>query len=1310
VKRSVFARKHTAVCISILSFVVLLVALPLFGSAIAVTIQLQNDNDAASGYTSNARSCYVAGSVLEAAAHQYPLRVLSVDFSLYQFTGADPSAQVRAVVYSIGADGAPDVLLARSDPVEITTFYPDWVSISFTHTLLYVPHAGSFLVGLEYVDGTDGTTPSFLMDSSTSIPANRNFYSSTCGDSWTEHYDWWVDPSNAGYNMIRATVETNASLPAGYIDRGAFGGIGKQHALARTTDGRVHLVYEDQKGEHLYHTWSSDDGQNWQPFPPSIVAASEKLEMALASGLTETLHMIQGPWDGQEAYYQRYDGNDWESPAQVGDWAYGRNVAVDSQGHVHVVWSNNNIWYTRFDGVTWSSPTAIASGAWHPAIAVGPGDGLHVAYNDNLYCCDNTGVEVRYIHSSDGGSTWSEPENVSQDTVWSGGASMAVTPDGAVHLTYIARSSVIEGGLYYRQGQSGQWSAPQIISSGNAGVQTGSTGWDSAAMMADAENNVFVVFRYMNTGGHWDICLRIRDWQGWSPVMNLTNNAEFDSEKPNAVYGIVPSERGLDVAWNTAGNVIYRYIPRHQLPINPTPTPPPTATPSPGDYYVRVVDENGTSVDGARVYHNGVLVTDGDGQPILTSYGGVLNFPYLQPGDTLAALALQDQAPTARDAHDGDPDPRYPNQDWAYRVYLTSMDVDGAGSVSTYVVPDPSAGEHRLVVKRTNPLVLYNMLVSVEWDATVTYTNQISQALVSASDYLYDITDGQMAFGQAAIYDNGAHWADADIQVSTKNTVRPHAYVGGITSEDTSHVIRVGRYWNGYTGNQGPWNEPDGYRTLGHEFGHYGLFLYDEYFTYVFDAYGNLVKEVPTYCTGPENRNPATDATNASAMDHQYTSSELSMRGVTGLWSGLCESTAQWQLNGESPWETLTRIYTDTAASPRWQFTTPADRGSVLAGPAGLSRVLSGLPYVQVTQQGASTPPRRLTVYHPSGGGYWGAIVALYKQDGRVIGQGFTDSNGQLDVYGAVEGDTLRAASFDGGLSGSTAIGTEVVLNLPLAPIVSMDAMASSGSIPHMQVRAEPSLDPGQIDLLVSLAGFGPSADPVLVVTEPGGEVGYAPTLSYSPGAGTYEGGISFSATERGLGYVRAVGEVGGARVRLQSTYSLQRVGNERSQDIHSTDGNLSLHLDASSLPGSEAYFVIVPPGAVPGPLPEGLVLIGDLYDVTASGALVTLDKPAILKLHYDQALVNTESAPEGLGIYRWDPVSETWQAVAGTLDEEQKAIVAPVTTLGAYTLLAPPGPWMGSRQDQVFLPLVLADSVLDTKGLPGSRYKRPYP
>ena len=115
-----------------------------------------------------------------------------------------------------------------------------------------------------------------------------------------------------------------------------------------------------------------------------------------------------------------------------------------------------------------------------------------------------------------------------------------------------------------------------------------------------------------------------------------------------------------------------------------------------------------------------------------------------------------------------------------------------------------------------------------------------------------------------------------------------------------------------------------------------------------------------------------------------------------------------------------------------------------------------------------------------------------------------------------------------------------------------------------------------------------------------------------------------------------------------------------------------------------------MPPGAVPGPLPPGLVLIGDPYDVTASGALVTLERPAVLKLRYDRSLVR--SLPEGLGIYRWNPVSEAWQAVPGEIDKQQKAIVAPVTTLGTYALLSPPGSWMDQLPNAIFLPIILRD------------------
>jgi hypothetical protein len=699
--------------------------------------------------------------------------------------------------------------------------------------------------------------------------------------------------------------------------------------------------------------------------------------------------------------------------------------------------------------------------------------------------------------------------------------------------------------------------------------------------------------------------------------------------------------------------------------------------------YIRVVDEQGAPLPGAWIYRNGQLITDTSGTPLATNGIGILLVNGLDPNDRLVALAPRHKQSTVRDAHG------LPGQAWAFRTNVTNAHLDDQGNITVVQSHDPTSGEYLLTTAKDNVLVTFNLVISIEWDATDDYMDEIKRAVQYASDYLYDLTDGQMTFGQVTIYDEGINWADADIQISTKNIVRPHAYIGGIISADKSHVIRLGRGWDGNSGNEGPWDQPDGYRTLAHEFSHYAFHLYDEYFAYIFDQNGNLVGEAPTFCTGPENRNPANDATNASAMDWQYSSSELSARSVLGLWSPLCEETAQWQINGESTWETLAKKYADTNSSPRWQLKTPAGRGAIMAGPAGLTNYVS--PTVTIHNSGAAGPPRPLTVYDHEAKPYRGAIVALYKLDGRVIGQGFTDPQGQLEIYGAEEGDRLRAAAFDGGLAGSVIVSTADSLTLTLAPVTGLMVQATNG-IPHLQVRAELSPIPNRVDLFISLQNFGSGADPSVFITQPGSEVGFTPNLSYSPTTGAWEGQISFSAVERGMGRVRAVGAVGGSLVRLQSTYRLQQVFNNQRVDVYSDDGNLSLHLEPDSLPGAFAYLAVMPPGAVPGPLPAGLVLVGDAYDVTASGALASLEKPAILTLHYDGALVNSSSTPAGLNIYHWNPISQLWQAVSGKLDEDHKVMIAPITVLGTYALLAPPGPGTGPGSNKILLPIILKD------------------
>jgi hypothetical protein len=691
------------------------------------------------------------------------------------------------------------------------------------------------------------------------------------------------------------------------------------------------------------------------------------------------------------------------------------------------------------------------------------------------------------------------------------------------------------------------------------------------------------------------------------------------------------------------------------------------------EWFAQIVDEQGQPVAGANVIVDGAIVSNQTDTPLTSDRAGLVRLDGLQPGQQLIALSAPIfEQPTSRGEHDG----------WAYRVHTTSLGWSDDGTAQAVIAITP--GRQRLVLRRSNPLVLFNLVVSLEWAASDAELVQFEQALQRASEYLFDISDGQMAFGRVLIGDNAQYWADADIQFLTNNSTRPHAYVGGITSADTSHVIRLGRAWDGITGSQGRWDAQYGYRTIVHEFGHYALGLYDSYFAFRRDANGVLLGQRPARCTGYVKDLATESATNATIMDHQYTSSELAMRGVAGLWAESCEQTAQVQLNDESDWETLLRLYSDTARPPRWIFTSPRERGNVLAGPDWPDLLLPNWPATTIRSSGLFNTVRHLTVRHENGNPQQGAIVALYKQNGDVLSQGLTDAGGQLDVYGAQAGDTLRVATLDGGYQASTQIGTATDIEMPLQPVVQLGQLQTYAVIPHIRIVPSVSPEPGQIALTVQLPGYDPGNMPYVRMTAPNEDT-FTPPLSYSPDLGGYTGEISFSAQAQGTGHIQAVGTGSGGYVNRHSTFRLQQITDDREHEIFSDDGNFWLHLPEGSIPATRANLIVMPPGALPGPLPAGMTIIGEAYDITVSGALTQFDTPALLRFSYDAAQVHARVVPQQQ-IYRWDPTVQQWQALPSNIATERQVVTAPIRTLGVYALLQPT---VSNAPSSVWLPLL---------------------
>jgi hypothetical protein len=152
--------------------------------------------------------------------------------------------------------------------------------------------------------------------------------------------------------------------------------------------------------------------------------------------------------------------------------------------------------------------------------------------------------------------------------------------------------------------------------------------------------------------------------------------------------------------------------------------------------------------------------------------------------------------------------------DWACHCYKV---IDGAAAPAG---AEPIIQEH---------VYLFNIIVALEWQPSERYLRQLKAAFRRASDFLYDVTDGYMAFGQVLF--GGPELMDcADIQIMASNRLLPRSWVSGLVNENKYMPIRMGRAaWHKNNRVSIPWDEPEGYRTLVHEWGHYALELRDEY-------------------------------------------------------------------------------------------------------------------------------------------------------------------------------------------------------------------------------------------------------------------------------------------------------------------------------------------------------------------------------------------------------------------------------------------------------------------------------------------------
>ncbi|MBX0331189.1 VCBS repeat-containing protein [Oscillochloris sp. ZM17-4] len=664
---------------------------------------------------------------------------------------------------------------------------------------------------------------------------------------------------------------------------------------------------------------------------------------------------------------------------------------------------------------------------------------------------------------------------------------------------------------------------------------------------------------------------------------------------------------------------------------------------------------DGQPVAGATVYRlnpsqsrGGAALSDAEGKALTTNAQGFLvGRSAVGEGDLLAALAPAPAQPTdKRDVR---------------LVYTSPIDVD-TGRPSFTVVRGGANGLQILDAVSTRPLFLFDVPVYLEWDARndPAFLGRLESDLQRASELLYDWSDGQAALGTLRLVADGSNPPEPGIHVYATNRLRPHADQGGVIKAitpdsefpDRTYVpgsVVIGSVWSRYGGQSGAVGE-DWARAMAHEFGHYALFLEDNYIGR--DAQGQLISV--TGCRG--------------AMSDPYRDDYSEFHPRDAEWETACASTMSQKELQRADWETITRFYPQIATVPQ--------RFNQHPGPSALRIAVTQLTNATSGASAAlSTPIVSLNINGTTPYSYMPGSRArafLFKQDGSKALDLGAPSRDQVIAYGAAEGDTLCAYDLTSSLVGCTV----------MSPSTSdLDLISRTGWNPDTTITPT-----GDKTITISVAaagvvGVGPGqALEARVYPQSGMAAGLS--LALSADMTKYQGTITLgSAFDNALVRIQTPTAIGAAPA-LVVVADYTRVGPSAGPALAgpgatcicgaplltSTDGQLLIY--SNSTIGTDEYYSAQTAAQVPAPPPWGVV-VGQAYRLVTNmdASALAAREVAVTIAYLDSELpAGTEG---GLALYRWTE-QDGWEPLEAThTDIDRNEIAASAVGAGIYALMA---------------------------------------
>jgi hypothetical protein len=590
-----------------------------------------------------------------------------------------------------------------------------------------------------------------------------------------------------------------------------------------------------------------------------------------------------------------------------------------------------------------------------------------------------------------------------------------------------------------------------------------------------------------------------------------------------------------------------------------------------------------------------------------------------------------------------------------YIIYYTNA-IPNPDGVTAYTVT--ANANPVLNVSSANPLLLFDLSISLEWDARqdTKYLNQLNYDIQKASALLYDWSNGQVALGKVTIYHDRLHWDDADVRIYANNRRRPMAAIGGIVAATQADpnvpallyepgMIHMGAIWNRYGNPSGNIGD-DWALALAHEFAHYALYLEDNYLG--LDAQQHLISV--TSCTG-------------SAMSDPYRDDYGEFK-LTAEWSPGCDNTLSEKTTGRSDWETIHAFY------PALNWTTSNVGPAYL--PLAVTQISEEAPVVD--PQALADPRFYVTLnsasYQPGND----ARAFLFRNlPTRLVDLGRPVVDSVL-AYGAQPGDKVCVIEIAAGantLTGCKTVSPNDNQQLPLAALANWQPEILVTPITTRTVDIAVGSLPAGLSLSARLYPNDSAASGVLALAWSAATQQY--TGRFNLADYTTEGHVRIWAGDEATTAYEAVTDfaLGGNPINRH----LGGINHHRGGRINrhlggapgiSLDGQVVLYADALDFPTGE-FYTLQAATRLPDP-PAWATLVGHGYWLRKSAGA-----PNLGNLSFSMGYLDREVPPGGeswLTIYRWDSIAQTWQPLDTDPDEQNNSATAVIPGDGLYALM----------------------------------------